>query len=355
MRIEQIQTPALVVDLNVLEQNQRTMNDLVANCPAKLRPHYKSNKCTAIAHKQIAAGAKGVTCAKLGEARDLVESGIEDVLIANQITDLGKIAEVARLAGCCRLSIAVDGEKNIRDLEAAAAIQGTHIYCLVEYEIGMGRCGVTTKEDLLVLAQLIDSCPHLTFEGIQAYAGHLSHEADVSLRSELGAGVEARLKEAKAYLEEHGLTVPQVSGCSTASVRDHAIPDTVYTEFQPGSYLFMDAAYRPLADLPFRNSLFVLATVMSKGNGKTITDAGMKAVSVDQLPPVFLGYEDYPVELSEEHGAVLLPEDEKQVGDKMWLIPSHCCTCINIYDWLYFVRDGKVEDKVPINSRGKSI
>ena len=355
MRVEQIQTPALVIDLDILEENQRTMNALVAGCPAKLRPHYKSNKCTAIAHMQIAAGAKGITCAKLGEARDLVEAGIEDVLIANQIIDLGKIAEVARLAGCCRLSIAVDCAQNVRDLEAAAAVQGTQIHCLVEYEIGMGRCGVSTPEALLELAQLIDSCPHLTFEGIQAYAGHLSHEASTQVRAELGAGVEARLKEAKAYLEAHGLTVPQVSGCSTASVHDHALPDTVYTEFQPGSYLFLDAAYRPLADLPFRHSLFVLATVMSKGNGKTITDVGMKAVSTDQLPPVFRGYEEYPVELSEEHGAVLLPENEKQIGDKMWLIPSHCCTCINIYDWLYFVRGGKVVDKVPVNSRGRSI
>jgi len=176
----------------------------------------------------------------------------------------------------------------------------------------------------------------------------------IVLRTVLKGKISLRLQYALWMLVVVRLLFAGYAAESGASIL-HALPDTVYTEFQPGSYLFMDAAYRPLADLPFRNSLFVLATVMSKGNGKTITDAGAKAVSTDQLPPVFLGYEEYPVELSEEHGAILIPENDKQVGDKMWLIPSHCCTCINIYDWLYFVRDGKVVNKVPVNSRGKSV
>ena len=354
MRIEQIPTPALIADMDALEQNQRRMNEAIARSGARLRPHYKSNKCISIVHMQLAAGAKGITCAKLGEARDLVEAGIEDVLIANQIIDPAKLAEVAALANCCRLGIAVDHSENVRNLEVAAAAQNATIYCLVEYEIGMGRCGVDNKEALYALAREIQECPHLVFEGIQAYAGHLSHELSKQVRTDKGAEIEARLKEAKAYVEEHGIKVNEVSGCSTATVFDHE-EATVYTEFQAGSYIFMDMAYSALCDLGFQNSLFVLTTVISKAGGKTITDAGRKSVSLDQMDPAFYGYEGYPVKLSEEHSSVSLPEGEKQIGDKMRLIPGHCCTCVNIHDFIYFVRDGKVVDKAPVTSRGKSL
>lgn len=355
MRVEHIQTPALVVDLDVLEQNQEKMMACVAKTGGKLRPHYKSNKCIQIAQMQLAAGAKGITCAKLGEARDLVEAGVEDVLIANQISDKAKIAQVASLSKCCHLAVAVDSKENVLDLEAAAAVQDATIYCLIEYEIGMGRCGVSTREDLYELAETIDACPHLVFEGIQAYAGHLSHEVSKQIRAEKGQEVERRLKEAKAYLEEHGLVVHQISGCSTASVSDHAFPDTVYTEFQAGSYIFMDAAYGLLTDLGFQNSLFVLSTVMSTSGGKIILDAGRKSISMDQHDPIVCGYEDCAVKFSEEHSTIVKPDEAKKVGDKVKIIPGHCCTCINLHDDIYFIRDGKVVNKAPITSRGKSV
>lgn len=354
MYLEQISTPALIIDLNRMDANMEYMQTIVDQSNAVLRPHYKSNKCIEVVQRQLARGAKGITCAKLSEAEDLAEAGVEDVLIANQITDIDKIAKVAGLAKKCRLGIAVDHAENVENLEKAAAAQDAVIYCLVEYEIGMKRCGVSTKEELYELAKAIEKSPHLVFEGIQAYAGQLSHELSVKVRREKGEEVEKRLKEAKEYLEEHGVKVNQVSGCSTASVLDHASKDSVYTEFQAGSYIFMDTAYGALTDLKFGNTLFVLATVISKAGGQTITDVGRKAISMDQKEPVFVGYEDYPVKLSEEHSTVQLPADEKHIGDKMLMIPGHCCTCINIYDWVYFVRDGKVVNKVPVTSRGKS-
>lgn len=355
MRIEQIPTPALVVELDILEGNQARMMELAARSGGQLRPHYKSHKCVAIAHMQLAAGAKGMTCAKVSEAQDLVEAGVEDVLIANQVTDRGKIAQLAALARCCRLGVAVDSGENIRDLEAAAAVQDSRIHCLVEYEIGMGRCGVSEPEELYTLAKQIDASPHLVFEGIQAYAGQLSHEVDPKVRAERGEEIEGRLRRAKEYLEERGLPVCQVSGCSTASVSDHARKDTVYTEFQAGSYLFMDAAYGLLTDLGFRNALFVLASVMSKAGGKTIVDAGRKSVSVDQESPRVYGYEDCAIKLSEEHSTISMPPEDKQVGDRLYIIPGHCCTCVNLHDALYLVRNGQVVDKVPVTSRGKSL
>lgn len=352
MKVEQLQTPALIVDLDRLEENIATMNRLTAPSGAAMRPHYKTNKCTAIAHMQLAAGAKGITCSKLSEARDVVEAGVEDVLIANQIVDPAKLAQVAALANCCRLTIAVDNYENVQALERAAAAQNATIHCLVEYEIGMGRCGVSSREALWILAKAITESPHLVFEGIQAYAGHMSHEPSPQVRAEHAAAIEQQLRSAKAYLQSKGIAVKEISGCSTASVADHVMPDTVYTEFQCGSYVFMDAAYRPVEGLPFQNSLFVVTTVMSKGNGKIITDAGMKTLSTDQTLPLFVGYENIAPEMSEEHCALPIQDENVKLGQRLLVIPGHCCTTVNLFDHVYFVRGGKVVDKVPVTSRG---
>ena len=352
MRIEQIETPALILDLDILEHNMDAMDKLLEGSNARLRPHYKSNKCTAIAHMQMRRGAKGITCAKLSEAEDLVLAGIPDVLIANQITEQSKIARLAYLAGCCRMTVCVDSLPNIDDLQKAAAFQNTLIHCLVEYDIGMNRCGVHTKEEFEALAQHIMSCPNLSFDGIQAYAGNLAHEEDPSNRETESAKVEEKLNSLKIYLEEKGIPVKEVSGVSTGTVEFH-IKDTVYTEVQPGSYLFMDAAYRAVG-VNFEHSLFVLATVISRSNDAVITDAGLKSVSVDQRPPRFMGYEEYDADMSEEHCAIDGKDLPQKVGDRMFLIPSHCCTTVNLYDDVYFVRKGQVIDRVPITGRGHS-
>ncbi|MDW7672509.1 MAG: alanine racemase, partial [Bacillota bacterium] len=137
MELSHVQTPALILDLDVFEENARIMQDYVSGTKMALRPHYKSHKCTAIAHRQIAAGAKGICCAKVSEAEDLANAGIEDILIANQVADPAKITRVATLAAGCYVTVAVDNAQNIADLETAAAFQQATIHCLVEYEIGM--------------------------------------------------------------------------------------------------------------------------------------------------------------------------------------------------------------------------
>lgn len=352
MKLEQLETPALILDMDIFDANQEKMMQYCNDLGVALRPHYKSNKCMAIVHEQLKKGAKGITCAKVSEAQDLIEAGVEDVLIANQVTEPEKITRLASLARCCKLGVAVDQSQNIKDLEVAAAVQGTTIYVLVEYEIGMHRCGVQTKEELLTLAKEIEGCDHLVFEGIQAYAGHLSHEEFAQKRQMESNKIEARLWEAKNYLTENGVRVNEVSGSSTGTIANRK-KGTPYTEIQAGSYIFMDVAYGKL-NLKFKNSLFVLTTVISKGNNQTITDAGRKSASVDQQNPVFYGYEDVPVNCSEEHTKVSNEYIDKPIGEKLKLIPGHCCTCMNQNRYLYMVRDEKVIDKVPITSHGKS-
>ena len=353
MRIDQIETPALIVDLDTLEKNMDRMDALLAGKPFRLRPHYKSVKCPAIVRRQLLHGAKGITCAKLSEAEDLCKDGVEDILIANQVTAPEKIARLSSLAKCCRLSVCADSAENIDDLQRACAFQGSTLHVLVEFDVGMDRCGVKTFEEFLTLAEKIKACPNLTFDGIQAYAGNLAHEENKERREAETAKVEETVKALKKYVEENGIPVKEVSGISTGTVSFHGA-DSVYTEAQAGSYVFSDTSYKAVG-VDFENSLFVLATVMSTHEGAAITDAGLKSVSVDQRKPAFKGFGQYRVDMSEEHCALYGDDLSLKTGDKLMLIPSHCCTTINMYDYLTFVRNGRVVCRERIESRGKSI
>ena len=347
-----IKTPALVLDMDVFERNMRRMREFTESIGVKLRPHYKSHKSPDIAHLQIKNGAIGMCCAKLDEAEDLVLAGIDDVLIANEVVEPGKIAKLADLARCCRLAVCVDHAANIRNLEAAAALIGSTIHCLVEFDIGMNRCGVHSHEEFLELAKLITASPHLEFMGIQAYAGHLSHEENFAKRKAASEQVERDLKALKKFVEANGVAVPEVSGVSTGTALFRP-RDTVYTELQAGSYIFMDSAYNAL-DLPFENALFALATVMSISNGEIINDCGLKAMSVDQRPAKLREVPEATLNFSEEHSQFTGDPAGYAIGDHLHLIPSHCCTTVNLYDYIYFVRNGKVENRVKVFSRGKS-
>ena len=352
MKIEGISTPAIIVDEKIYHQNAEKMKHLLCGRPIKLRPHYKSHKCAAIAREQIENGAIGMTCAKLDEAIDLCDSGIEDVLIANQIVDRKKIAKLAALALDCRLTVCVDNEQNIRDIGDAAALLGSTVYCLIEYEIGMERCGVSTKEEVARLVGIIGECPHLVFDGIQAYAGHISHTVSKEERLELTSQNSLKIKELIAYLNECGICVRTLSGGSTGTSQIKAA-EGLYTELQAGSYIFMDSTYREL-DLPFENSLFILTTVVSVNDNITIVDAGVKSCGVDQGMPQCVGFTVSHIVASEEHLQLHAPSKEFKVGDKIMLIPGHCCSTVNLHDKIYFVKDGKVTNRITVTARGRS-
>ncbi|MDR0479530.1 MAG: alanine racemase, partial [Burkholderiaceae bacterium] len=256
MKISEMETPALILDLDKMRKNIHAMQELVATCGIPLRPHYKSHKCPQVAHWQMEAGAIGMTCAKLGEAEDLVNSGIKDILIANQIIHPAKFARLAYLAKVCHLGVCVDHEENIYNLEKAVALAGSTLYCLIEYEVGMHRCGVDTKEEFLRLAKIINASPHLVYEGIQAYAGHMAHWKDYETRKDGSHQVDLRVKELIDYLTEHGLPPKKVSGISTGTSMFKF--KGIYNEMQAGSYLFMDGAYGEM-NLNFINALFILS------------------------------------------------------------------------------------------------
>lgn len=349
MYIENIETPALIVDKKILLENMNAMNKLLSGKSLRLRPHYKSHKCSALARLQTENGAKGMTCAKLSEAIDLCDCGIEDILIANQITDERKIRRLADLAGSCRLTVCVDDKNNINELSKAAKNSGTTIYCLVEFEVGMMRCGVNTKEEVLELAREIEKSDNLVFDGIQAYAGHASHMTDIENRKNVVYGNISTINELVEYLKANNIAVNIVSGGSTGTAQLKV--DSIYNELQAGSYLFMDSTYSDL-NLPFKNSLFVLSTVVSSKNGLTVVDAGVKTCGIDQGMPVMCDNEAKEVVASEEHFQFHGLRNPMKVGDKVRLIPGHCCSTVNLHDKIYVVEDGKVTDRLLITARG---
>ena len=350
MKTENISTPALIVKKSIFESNAEKMAAVLKGSSLKLRPHYKSHKCSAIAHEQIRNGAIGMTCAKLDEALDLADSGIQDILIANQITDVSKISRLSHLANSCRLTVCVDDRGNISDLERAASLAGSTVYCLVEYEIGMERCGVSDNEQVLALAKFINECPHLVFDGIQAYAGHISHTVAPEEREKLTEENSQKLRKLIEYLNANGVHPRILSGGSTGTSVIKA-KENLYTELQAGSYLFMDATYSELG-LPFESSLFILCTVVSVNDKVVTVDAGVKSCGIDQGLPVPYGFTVSKVIASEEHFQLHCPSKKLCVGEKVLIIPSHCCSTVNLHDRIYLVDNDQVVDRFFVTARG---
>lgn len=352
MKINDLETPALLLNIKIFEANMDKMDELLKNTSMRLRPHYKSNKCSEIAKIQIARGASGITCAKLGEAEDLAKAGIKNILIANQIVQPSKIIKLAELAKSCYLIVCVDKVENIVELSLAATEAGSTIHCLVEYEVGMNRCGVNTYEEFLELAKVIDKCEGLVFEGIQAYAGHMAHEHSKEVRIAETIRIENEISGLKEYVEENGLKVKEVGGGSTGTVEEKP-KDSVYTDIQAGSYIFMDNAYKQL-NLGFENSLFVLTTVISTKKDRIVTDTGVKSLGMDQGNPIFIGVpKDSPISMSEEHGAAYCEHNFK-LNDKILYIPGHCCTTVNVFEDIFVVDGDEVVERWKVTSRGKA-
>jgi D-serine deaminase-like pyridoxal phosphate-dependent protein len=360
MKMEDIETPALILDLDVLEDNIRLMADFFEGRNAKLRPHFKTCKCSNIAHLQLAAGAKGITCAKVGEAEVLVNAGIRDILVANQVVDPQKIYRLACMAKAgAKITVAVDRAENIDTLSAVAGTVGAALHVLIEIDVGMNRCGVNTEAEALDLAERIGRADGLVFEGIQAYEGHLVYDTHQPTRltdAVKRKGVrkmQDKVGRIKDYLESHGIPVKEISGAGTGTYHITG-DDTIWTEIQAGSYVFMDSVYSR-GGLPFGCSLSILSTVIHKRPGAAVTDAGLKVCTTDHGFPSIKGRPELKITgLSEEHGRIADPRDELEYLQKIEYIPSHCCTTVNLHDQYYGVRKGRLEALWPISGRGKS-
>jgi len=352
---EQLDTPVLLIDLDVMESNIQKMAEYFLGVSAELRPHTKTHKTPIIAHKQIEAGAIGVTCAKLGEAEVMINSGIRDVLIANEIVPPQKIAKLVSLARHADVMVAVDDPRNVEDLSQAAQSKGVLLRVLVEVDIGMKRCGVPPGEPALKLAQKVEQSKGLLFAGLMGYEGHTVTIPDFEERKRETEKGLTLLIETKELIERDGFEVGIVSGGGTGTYNITGQFPGV-TEVQAGSYVFMDTYYRGVLK-DFDCALTVLATVISRPDKNTaIIDAGMKTVTREFGMPGIKDIGGVEVErLSEEHGKLDLSNSDVDLrpGDRLELIPSHCCTTINLHDKLYGIRDGILESVWDIAGRGR--
>lgn len=349
-----LDTPALVLDLDVLEANIAYMARFMAGASANLRPHAKTHKCAEIARRQLAAGAVGITCAKLGEAEALAHVA-PDILIANQIVGPTKISRLVKLRRQTDVMVAVDNPENVDALSQAAVAAGVTLRLLVEVDVGMGRCGVSTAEEALALARRVDAAPGLVFTGLQGYEGHTVMAPDFEQRKAAAEKAMAHLTSVRRFIEDSGLPVSIVSGGGTGTYNITGNYPGV-DEVQAGSYVTMDARYSGIVP-EFKPAMTVLATVISKPTSeRVITDAGMKSITPEfGMPPVARPEGLTTVKLSEEHGTLDGPGAASlRLGDKVELIPSHGCTTINLHERYYIVQGERVVDVWPIDARGRS-
>jgi D-serine deaminase-like pyridoxal phosphate-dependent protein len=359
-RLQDVDTPALILDLDRFEANLERLRDAAARHQVRARPHAKSHKCPEIARRQIAAGAIGICCQKVGEAEVFLAGGIANVLITNEVVGerkLRRLAHLAREHAGARLGVCVDDVAVVTRLGALCVAEEARLDVYVELDVGQNRCGVATPAEVVGLARAIVACPGFTFMGLHAYAGSAQHRRGVPERRQAIEEAARKAGEARAALAAAGLPCEIVTGGGTGTFVYEA-GSQVYNEVQPGSYVLMDTDYAGNEHDPdapaFEQALFVLATVMSVRGDRATLDAGLKAFSTDSgLPaPAFAGWQIANV--SDEH-AVLHRTGagpSLALGDKVLVVPSHCDPTVNLHDWIVAMRHETVEAVWPVEARG---
>ncbi len=363
--VREIETPALIVDLDVMEENLALMAKRLEGTGVSLRAHAKTHKSPWLASKQVALGAVGVCCQKVSEAEVMVEGGIENVLVSSEVTAVSKLRRLAALAHHANLMVVVDHPQGVSMLAEAVTAAGVEIGVLVDVDVGQGRCGVAPGEAAAELARRVEAARGLELKGIQAYQGKAQHVDGFAERRGVYADAVARMRETVDAFEAAGLPLEIRSGGGTGSWRWDA-ESGVLNELQAGSYLFMDSHYRSIggedSDVydDFQPSLFVLTTVVSApGPGHVVMDAGHKALSSDSgLAPCLELEGAVHARASDEHGVLeLSPASRRpEIGETLLFQPSHCDPTINLYDVYHGVRggmeEGVLEAVIPVAARG---
>lgn len=360
-----LNTPALVLDVEALDRNIAAMAAFAAAHGLKLRPHAKTHKSADIARRQIAAGALGVCCAKLGEAEALADEGVEGVLITSPVVGEPAVERLIALAAKSPgLKAAADHPDAAAAIGAAAKAAGQRLALVVDLDPGIRRTGAASPEAAVALARQIAAHEALVFGGVQFYCGAEQHIAGYAERREAVVQRMARLTETIEALKAAGLPPPIVTGGGTGT---HAIDAElgVFTELQVGSYIFMDSQYgecalREDAGAPFETSLMVDARVISANHPMLVTiDAGFKAFATDAAPPPILaGAPEGSAYrfMGDEHGALVPPRGvaPPALGERITLAAPHCDPTVNLYEAYHVVRGDTLEAIWPVTARGRS-
>ena len=375
LRVDQIDTPALVVDLDAMERNIARMADFARKHQVLWRPHAKLHKSAEIALQLQRAGAVGACVQKTAEAEALAEGGVLDITITNQVIAHPKLLRVARLAAHLqtqggRLALAVDSAEGVQRLAEAMAQAApqARIDVLVEIDVGQGRCGVPPGAPALALAlaQAVARLTQLRFAGLHAYHGRAQHLRSAAERREAIAAAVQAARHTRDLITATGLPVPLVTGSGTGTLV-HEAASGVYGELQAGSFLFMDADYarneREPAQPVFEQALFVKTQVISACGSHAVCDAGHKSHAIDSgLPTVALLPPERALRYAnggDEHGLIYADGPKARLpalGRMLWLVPGHCDPTVNLHNFLIGVRGvltaGVVERIIRVDARG---
>ncbi|MFN0165336.1 MAG: alanine racemase [Bryobacteraceae bacterium] len=361
MHAFELETPALLIDLDIFERNLSRAAQYARDHDLRLRPHTKTHKTPDIGRRQLASGAAGLTVAKVGEAEVMIASETPDLLVAYPVIGQSKLRRLTEVARKTRVTVALDSVFAARQLSDAARAAQVNFAVLAEIDVGLGRVGVTPGEELLTLVQNIDRLARLEFEGITFYPGHLKMQGgdtDAALR-ELGNTLRGCLD----LLKQQGFDVKIVSGGSTPTLF-HSHLMRGLNEIRPGTYCFNDGNTVRSGGCALDDcAASILTTVVSTARpGQMIIDGGSKTFSSDRVlsgEPGFGRVVEAPEcvfhSMNEEHGYVDIRKAGREftVGDKVTVIPNHVCVAVNLHEHLYGVRNGEVEVVWKVEGRGK--
>jgi D-serine deaminase-like pyridoxal phosphate-dependent protein len=354
-----LDTPALVVDLDRMERNIERIAVGAKASGKSVRPHAKTHKCPQIGKMQIAAGAVGLTVAKVGEAEVMADSGITNLFIANQIVGAPRLKRLVALVSQAEIIVGADSVEGVRPISEAAQAAGVVIPVRIEVDTGLGRAGTRSQEETLALAAAIADLPGVSLEGLFTHEGHM-YTVGAEERTGTANAIAQYLGELRSRLENQGTPVATVSVGSTPGFVAMAEQDGL-DELRPGTYIFSDRMQMRMgADYDWC-ALTVLATVTSvRSDGRVILDSGSKSMASDKPFPdgscgMVLDCPDLQfVGMSEEHGHLLAPAGHGlRVGDKLRVIPNHVCTCVNMHERMWGCRGETVEAEWPVAARGK--
>lgn len=357
--IEDLETPCVLIDLDRLERNVARMAEHARAAGVALRPHGKTHKVPEVARLQLAAGARGLTLAKVGEAEVFAEHGFDDIFLAYPIVGEDKARRLLALSERTRLAVGADSEEGAASLSRVFAAAGRRLDVLLKVDVGFRRVGVT-PERAPALARRLVALPGLRLKGVFAHAGQGYHCDTAEAVAEAGRHEADALSGVAAAFSAQGLPCEVVSVGSTPTAR-HAMRGAV-TEARPGTYVYCDATQASLGACALDDcALFVLATVVSvPAPDRAVLDAGSKALSSDPLRPrpgghgFLVGRHSRVQRLSEEHGVVGVAAGESfRVGERVLVVPNHACPVSNLADRVHAVRGGRVEAVWPVAARGR--
>ena len=361
-----VSTPALVVDEKQLNENLRSMQAYANEYNVKLRPHCKTHKSATFAKKQLTLGAAGITVAKPAEAEIMAKSGINDIFIANQISQKLKIKRLRALNDKINLIIGIDHPDQITILESEFKSSVKPLKVRIEIDCGFNRCGIEPDDKRLVnLAHRISDLNWLVLDGLFTHAGHAYSASSREMIKTIARQEAFEILKAQDNLKKSGIEVAELSVGSTPTARE-VIKIPGVTEARPGNYIFYDGIQQSLDVSQFEQcSLFVIATIISQpAPNRIVCDAGSKALSMDKGAHSAQTLDHYGTVLnvngkitriSEEHGIIELKKDQNiRIGSPVLIIPNHACVVVNLYDQYYCFDEKKSVQTIPILARGKS-